>query len=126
MSEQQKNTGPASFSHLFPVPPATPTTEEKPPTTTQQQQPAAVEHTNTLSSNAGVDYVIVFRFPTDKRDATIETRVRDSMIALTAKLTRANLCYQVKPGRTHGTLLVLVGCPTSTLEQELERERYKG
>lgn len=118
MDEQHKDTGPASFSHLFPVPPPTPTTEKKP---SLQDQP--IEHTNSHSTNAGVDYVIVFRFPTDKRDATIETRVRDSMIALTAKLTRANLCYQVKPGRTHGTLLVLVGCPSSTLEQELERER---
>ncbi|CDS02631.1 hypothetical protein LRAMOSA00036 [Lichtheimia ramosa] len=120
MDEQHKDTGPASFSHLFPVPPPTPTTEKKP---SLQDQP--IEHTNTHSTNAGVDYVIVFRFPTDKRDATIETRVRDSMIALTAKLTRANLCYQVKPGRTHGTLLVLVGCPSSTLEQELERERIR-
>jgi hypothetical protein len=144
MTEQKPLLTPKEqFSHLFP-----PTTEEAvgaipvTSTTTTNNAPALKPsfstQTNTssdsfiISSNAGIDYVIVFRFPTKlpAGDKTLTTRtelqsyVTESLASITNRLTKVNLRFQVRSGKEEGTLLILISSPVGPIKKEYRQERY--
>lgn len=111
------------FQNLFP-----PTGQD---TGLSQKSSDEESTTSVLSSNAGIDYVIVFKFPTTipKGDETIttraqlETHVADSLSNITNRLTKVNLRFQVRPGKEEGTLLILVSSPVGPIKQEYRQER---
>ncbi|KAI9322344.1 calcium-activated chloride channel-domain-containing protein [Dichotomocladium elegans] len=115
MAEDMYTAGPQTFSHLFPV-----SAEDQQTLTSSSSDDSPL-----VRDNAGVDYVIVFRFPTNEKDLGLQSRVEASLTRLLNNLSRVGLRYQVKPGRSSNTLLVLVGCPLTTLREELERERIR-
>lgn len=97
--------------------------------------PSVSEQTNSstpsmLSSNAGIDYVIVFKFPTtvpksdDKTTRPeLESNVSASLASITNRLTKVNLRFQVRPGKEEGTLLILISSPVGPIKQEYRQER---
>lgn len=104
------------FSHLFPTGAVAQAPE------TPKESKGNVPHNGLSSFNAGVDYVIVFRFPEEKTEQN-KKKVSEALISLTRKLSRAGLWYQIKPGKTSDVLLILVACPSTVLEEEIKRER---
>ncbi|KAI8376171.1 calcium-activated chloride channel-domain-containing protein [Radiomyces spectabilis] len=85
--------------------------------------------TTTTAKNAGIDYVIVFHFPTKPAEGQsreqLETKVTQALQSLTSKLTKVNLRFQVRPGQIKGQLLILVSCPVDSLEEACRRERVR-
>jgi anoctamin-10 len=130
------------FKHLFP-----PTGVETPKPIQEgfepQLKPSTSELSTTsssssssaiISNNAGIDYVIVFKFPTtvektSKNNKTSTTRpelqsyVADSLASITSRLTKVNLRFQVRPGKEQGTLLILVSSPVGPIKKEYRQER---
>ncbi|KAI7900373.1 calcium-activated chloride channel-domain-containing protein [Cokeromyces recurvatus] len=153
--EKRKSVIPSTeeFSHLFP--PATDSSIGATPivhsnatlTSTaesalQQQIPSRKLSSSSFSSsssfNAGVDYVIVFRFPTDTTTklnkgknnlpttrAELQVQVTESLKDITRRLTRVNLRFQVRPGKEKGTLLIFVSAPTGPIKKEYRQERVR-
>ncbi|KAL0083800.1 calcium-activated chloride channel-domain-containing protein [Phycomyces blakesleeanus] len=83
---------------------------------------------STYKSNAGVDFVIIFKFPTNQPDVTreqLEAKTTKALESLTTKLSKVGLRFQIRPGKERGVLLVLVGCPSNLLYQALKRERIR-
>ncbi|KAI8099070.1 calcium-activated chloride channel-domain-containing protein [Halteromyces radiatus] len=81
-----------------------------------------------LPPNHGIDYVIIFRYPTTTTTSDrhqLEQQVIHGLQSLTSKLTRAQLYFEIKQGQESGTLLVLVGCPQSRLYKEYKAERTR-
>lgn len=137
MSELQQEPfvapqNPQEFKHLFPpTGQITPTIVEPPVVLT----PSVSEQTNSstpsiVTSNGGIDFVIVFKFPTavpktdDKTTrAELEANVSASLASITNRLTKVNLRFQVRPGKEEGTLLILVSSPVGPIKQEYRQER---
>ncbi|KAI8061390.1 calcium-activated chloride channel-domain-containing protein [Thamnidium elegans] len=136
--EQEPFVAPKSteeFRHLFPP------TGQQTPTEEPVLKPSISEGTTSsisttssvVSSNAGIDYVIVFKFPTNvtKGDETITSRpqlqshVAASLTDITTRLTKVNLRFQVRPGKEDGTLLILVSSPVGPIKQEYRQERVR-
>lgn len=120
------------FKHLFPpTGQITPTAVETPVTLS----PSVSEQTNSstpsiVTSNGGIDYVIVFKFPTtvpksdDKTTrAELEASILSSLASITLRLTKVNLRFQVRPGKEEGTLLILISSPVGPIKQEYRQER---
>ncbi|KAI8987519.1 calcium-activated chloride channel-domain-containing protein [Mycotypha africana] len=105
--------------------------DAKPTSSKSEVEQAARSATDKAHDNAGVDYVIVFTYPTkipkgDKKitnKAELEADVTESLKSLTTRLAKVSLRFQVRPGETDGTFLIMVGSPLSTLKQEYRRER---
>ncbi|KAI8334279.1 calcium-activated chloride channel-domain-containing protein [Chlamydoabsidia padenii] len=116
------------FSHLFPS-----MVSKTPDIDSIDRSP--LEQTNNKSNhtepdpviNQGVDYVIVFRYPTKTTDDRLqqEENVINGFESLATKLTRAQLFFLVKQGQERGTLLVLVGCPQARLYKEYKAQRAR-
>ncbi|KAI9487752.1 MAG: calcium-activated chloride channel-domain-containing protein [Benjaminiella poitrasii] len=162
--EKRKSVIPSTeeFSHLFPQPiddhvGATPTIQPNSTSTLtaepalQQQVPSvsvsektlpSFEDNSKLSYNAGVDYIIVFRFPTNittpkgksnnssnnlltTTRAELEAQVTKSLENITARLTKVNLRFQVIPGKEKGTLLIFINAPISPLKKVYRQERVR-
>ncbi|KAI8637071.1 calcium-activated chloride channel-domain-containing protein [Parasitella parasitica] len=140
------------FQHLFPPAVenstgATPAadTDETPTSNAPAPQAAPIptksKSTDSLNSNgssivscnAGIDYVIVFRFPVQlsKKDkaltsrAQLETKVASSLTSITNRLAKVNLRFQVRPGKENGTLLILVSSPVGPIKKEYRQERVR-
>jgi anoctamin-10 len=140
MTEQKPLLAPKEpFSHLFP-PTAEAAVGATPATVTNNEpalKPSSLTQTSTssgsciASSNAGIDYVIVFRFPTKipTGNKTITTRaelqsyVTESLTSITNRLTKVNLRFQVRAGKEEGTLLILVSSPVGPIKKEYRQER---
>lgn len=120
------NTGESHTSNA-PAPQAAPI----PTKSTSSDSLVGSDSSSTVSCNAGIDYVIVFRFPTQlpKNDKTLtsraqlEAKVSDSLNSITGRLTRVNLRFQVRPGKEDGTLLILVSSPVGPIKKEYRQER---
>ncbi|CEP11819.1 hypothetical protein [Parasitella parasitica] len=140
------------FQHLFPPTVedsigATPavSTDETPTSNAPAPQAAPIPtksmSTDSLNSNsssiiacnAGIDYVIVFRFPIQlpKKDKTLtskaqlEAKVASSLTSITDRLAKVNLRFQVRPGKENGTLLILVSSPVGPIKKEYRQERVR-
>jgi hypothetical protein len=94
-------------------------------------QQTTINSTPILSNNAGIDYVIVFKFPTsvpkgdDKTSRPeLQSYVAASLKSITARLEKVNLRFQVRPGKEYGTLLILVSSPVGPIKKEYRQERY--
>lgn len=138
MNEQKPLLAPkVPFTNLFP--PAAEEVREPTPVTAgtnyiPTSKPSTSAQTNDssiISNNAGVDYVIVFRFPTKlpTEDKTLTTRtelqsyVTESFTGIVNRLTKVNLRFQVRPGKEEGTLLILVSSPVGPIKKEYRQER---
>ncbi|KAI8146256.1 calcium-activated chloride channel-domain-containing protein [Fennellomyces sp. T-0311] len=105
MAEHAIQPNSAEYAHLFPPSTLTPVPQH---------------------STAGVDYVIVFKFPVKGKERDrLESNAQNQLDILADKITRVGLKYQVQPGKANGTLLVLVACPPATLQAQLKRERIR-
>lgn len=129
------------FKHLFP--PAgvlTPKLEQRETTpilkpSTSELSTASSTDSLIISSNAGIDYVIVFKFPTnvskksskDKSAPTtrpeLQSYVVASLASITSRLNKVQLRFQVRPGKESGTLLILVSSPVGSIKKEYRQER---
>ncbi|KAI9485131.1 calcium-activated chloride channel-domain-containing protein [Zychaea mexicana] len=114
--------GSGEFAHLFPpvaLSERNATKESSSNSTTTTKAPSRF-------AAGGVDYVIVFKFPTRGQEREkLQSNAQEQLDILTTKLSRVGLRYQVQPGRTQDTLLILIACPTHVLEEELKRERIR-
>lgn len=101
------------------------------PTKSMSTDSTSSNSSSILSSNGGIDYVIVFRFPTElpKKDKTLtsraqlETKVASSLTGVTNRLAKVNLRFQVRPGKEDGTLLILISSPVGPIKKEYRQER---
>lgn len=101
------------------------------PTKSMSTDSLSSSNSSVMSCNAGIDYVIVFRFPTQlpKNDKTLTTRaqleakVAASLTSVTQRLTKVNLRFQVRSGKEDGTLLILVSSPVGPIKKEYRQER---
>ncbi|KAI9007473.1 calcium-activated chloride channel-domain-containing protein [Phycomyces nitens] len=136
MSEEASELGSQKqFSHLFPTealaktPPAGQCpVDQAPIEKSLGDQCPANKTSESYKSNAGVDFVIVFKFPTTQPDLTreqLEAKTTKALQSLTTKLSTVGLRFQIRPGKERGVLLVLVGCPSALLHQALKRERIR-
>ncbi|KAL7333456.1 hypothetical protein PS15p_202357 [Mucor circinelloides] len=103
------------------------------PTKSMSTDSLGSNSSSVLVCNAGIDYVIVFRFPTQlpKSDKTMTTRaqleakVATSLSSVTNRLAKVNLRFQVRPGKEDGTLLILVSSPVGPIKREYRQERVR-
>ncbi|ORE01372.1 DUF590-domain-containing protein [Rhizopus microsporus var. microsporus] len=105
---------PQTFSHLFPP--------------VQPMPPPSSSSKLTLNKNAGIDYVIKFKFPTSSRDKSrqqLEQHVTKSLKDLTARLNSVGLRYQIRPGKEPDTLLIFISSPIQCIKKEFRRERVR-
>ncbi|KAG1498517.1 hypothetical protein G6F47_006337 [Rhizopus delemar] len=116
------NHDPKEFSHLFPPAPENVVT----PTVTEQLA---------LNKNAGVDYVIQFKFSTkvvskDKNKPTLtrqdlEQKVIESISDITTRLASVGLRYQIRPGKEPNSLLLFVSSPIQPIKKAYRQERVR-
>ncbi|KAF7722025.1 hypothetical protein EC973_003747 [Apophysomyces ossiformis] len=110
--EPSQAEGIAGFAHLFPsvAVTKTPVVETPPPMAEKRQPPL---------TNAGVDYVILFRFPTSPSNGNtrsqLESDVKDALANTVNKISKAGLTCQVRPGPQNGILLILNAEPNGNL-----------
>lgn len=125
------------FKHLFPPSgQLTPAFDKTPPivlkpAVSSQASTSTTTNNSILSDNAGIDYVIVFKFPTtvpkgdDKTSRPeLQSYVAASLQSITTRLEKVNLRFQVRPGKEDGTLLILVSSPVGPIKKEYRQERY--
>lgn len=125
------------FKHLFPPSgQQTPAFDTSPPIVLKPSvsglNPPTINDTcpALVKDNAGIDYVIVFKFPTqvakgdDKTSRPeLQSYVAASLQSVTSRLQKVNLRYQVRPGKQEGTLLILVSSPVGPVKKEYRQER---
>lgn len=103
---------PQTFSHLFPP--------------VQPMPPPSSSSKLTLNKNAGIDYVIKFKFPTSSKNKSrqqLEQHVTKSLKDLTTRLNSAGLRYQIRSGKEPDTLLIFISSPIQCIKKEFRRER---
>ncbi|CAO3642924.1 unnamed protein product [Mucor hiemalis] len=127
------------FKHLFPPSgQQTPAFDTSPPIVLKPSvsglNPPTINDTcpALIKDNAGIDYVIVFKFPTqvakgDDKTSRPELQfyVAASLQSVTSRLQKVNLRYQVRPGKQEGTLLILVSSPVGPIKKEYRQERVR-
>ncbi|KAG0166865.1 hypothetical protein DFQ28_000410 [Apophysomyces sp. BC1034] len=123
MTDQTSSAeGTEAFAHLFPSMAVTKTPITETP-------PLAEKKGQVRLTNAGVDYVIVFRFPVSPPKtmtrSQLEMNVTEALTSTVNKVSRAGLLFQIRPGSQNGTLLVLVRCPSKRLRRECKTERVR-
>ncbi|KAI9252139.1 calcium-activated chloride channel-domain-containing protein [Sporodiniella umbellata] len=115
------NHGPKEFSHLFPL--------------AQEQVLKPNSSKMVLDKNAGVDYVIHFKYPVNlkskgkKKDVLskkeLEQKVTESINSITMRLASVGLRYQIRPGKEPTSLLLLISCPLQSLKKAYRQERVR-
>ncbi|CAO3668007.1 unnamed protein product [Rhizopus stolonifer] len=125
MTEKQtllSNNGPKEFSHLFP------------PAQDQELKPK-VNTRLALDKNAGIDYVVQFKYPvthvSKEKNTTalsrqeLEQKVTDSISDITTRLTSVGLRYQIRPGKEPTSLLLLISSPIQPIKRAYRQERVR-
>lgn len=130
------------FSHLFP-PTADNIGAVPPPSVSQEQDPTRTYNAPlaepalkptfdakpTITCKAGIDYVILFRFPTtppknyNNSRESLETHVTAQLKSITDRLEKVSVRFQIRPGKEKGTLLILVSCPVNPIRKKYRQDR---